>query len=260
MEKFKKAFLTALVALGIPAVFTVSTRANMQANLSPAPEDAIVLFDGTDFSNWTDQSGNPVDWKIIDGVMEVVPKTKADYPGSMPKPAGIITKQNFQDFRLHVEFNVPNTKNTNSGVYIQRRYEVQIVDSYGKPFRTGMCGALYKQKAPDRNVCKKPGQWQTYDIIFRAARFEQKGEQLKKVENARITVLHNGIVIHNNVLILDKTGNGRPEGPEPGPILLQDHGSRVRYRNIWIVPLDKPLSLSRIASNLPLVLADISLS
>jgi len=172
--------------------------------------------------------------------MEVVPK-------KVPGPKGIVTKQNFQDFKLHVEFKIPqlppNVKGQgrgNSGVYIQRRYEVQILDSYGLEAKYQDCGALYKLKAPDKNACKKPGQWQTYDITFHAARFKGDRENLRKVKYARITVLHNGVIIHNNVELLNKTGAGQQEGPEPGPILLQDHGNKVQFRNIWLLPLDKP--------------------
>jgi hypothetical protein len=115
---------------------------------------------------------------------------------------------------------------------------VQILDSYGLKPGNNDCGAIYKIKAPDRNVCKKPGQWQSYDITFHAPRFEKKGKDFKKIENARITVLHNGVLIHDDVKIPKKTGGGRPEGPKPGPILLQDHGNKVRFRNIRIIALN----------------------
>ena len=134
----------------------------------------------------------------------------------------------------------PNVKGQgrgNSGVYIQRRYEVQILDSYGLPRKNNECGSIYKTRAPDKNVCKKPGEWQSYDITFRAARFDGEGKNAKKVKNARITVRHNGVMIHDDVDVPNKTGAGRPEGPEPGPILLQEHGNKVEFRNIWIEPL-----------------------
>lgn len=193
------------------------------------PADANVLFDGRDFSQWIGEDGNSVKWQIADGVMRVV-------PGS----GSIVTKNSFKDFQLHVEFNIPDSPagaegqaKGNSGIYIQKRYEVQILDSFGeKPLIDG-CGALYKTKAPDKNVCKKSGEWQSYDIFFRAPRWKDG----KKIQNARITVLQNGVVIHNNVDIPDKTGLGQPEGPQPGPIKLQDHGAAVQFRNIWIVPL-----------------------
>jgi len=239
MKDLKNTLLITTMILGIPMVFVgcthvCCTRTKRAADVSAPLDRAIVLFDGTDFSHWTSQNGKPVQWKIVDGVMEVVPGT-----------GSIITKRKFQDFKLHVEFNTPQVppnvkgqKSGNSGVYLQRRYEVQILNSYGLKSKNNDCGALYKAKSPDKNVCKKPGEWQTYDITFRAARFEGEGEHLKKVENVRITVLHNGVVIHDNVELLNKTGAGQQEGPEPDSILLQEHGNKVRFRNIWIVPLD----------------------
>jgi len=197
------------------------------------PSEKIVLFDGDDFSYWTHTNGRPVRWRLVDGTMQVVPGT-----------GSIVSRETFQDFKLHVEFNVPRSPpgakgqgRGNSGVYLQRRYEVQILDSYGLESKNNDCGALYGLKAPDKNACYKPGEWQVYDITFRAARFEGEDQHAKKVQNARITVRHNGVVIHDEVELENKTGAGDPEGPEPGPILLQDHGNKVRFRNIWIVPL-----------------------
>jgi hypothetical protein len=195
---------------------------------------SIVLFDGVDFDHWTDKKGGPVKWNLSDGVMEIL-------PGS----GGIITKENFGDIRLHVEFNVPRTpaedKNQykgNSGIYIQRRYEVQIIDSYGKESTARDCGAIYRFKKPDKNVCKKPEEWQSYDILFRAARFEGEGANAKKVQSARITVYQNGVLIHNDVEVPNKTGRGKPEEPQDAPILLQNHGYKVKFRNIWVKRLD----------------------
>ncbi len=190
----------------------------------------IVLFDGTgDLSKWTAGKGTKIGWEVSDGQLRVVPES-----------GSIWTKRAFTDFKLHVEFRTPDVRSGageggrgNSGVYIQKRYEVQILDSFGRERRNNECGSLYKFRAPDRNVCKKPGQWQTYDITFYAARF--KGDE--KVENARITVVHNGVVVHNDVELEDKTGAGDPEGPDAGPILLQDHKNAVCFRNIRIVPL-----------------------
>jgi len=197
------------------------------------PANATVLFDGTGFSHWVQENGKDVRWKIIGDAMKIVPNT-----------GSIMTKQKFQDFKLHVEFKVPelppNVKGQgrgNGGVYLQRRYEVQILDSYGLPAENNGCGSLYRVRAPDKNVCKKPGEWQTFDITFHAARFRGEGKDTKKKENARITIWHNGILIHDDVELSNKTGAGRPEGPEPGPILLQDHGNELWFRNIWIAPL-----------------------
>jgi len=193
----------------------------------------IVLFDGRDFSQWVHPNGKEVQWEIVGDAMRIV-----------PRKGSIITKEDFKDFKMHIEFKVPqmppNVKGEgrgNSGVYIQRRYELQILDSYGQPPRNNEGGSIYKFKAPDKNVSKKPGEWQSYDILFHAARFEGQGENARKKDDARITVRHNGVLIHNDVKIPNKTGAGRPEGPEPGPILLQDHGNKVEFRNIWIEPL-----------------------
>lgn len=200
--------------------------------ISP-PGGAVVLFDGTDYSQWLGRGDKEVQWNIVDGAMEVVPRT-----------GSISSKQEFSDFRLHIEFKVPlmgpeykGEKRGNSGVYLQYRYEVQILDSFGKEPGVGDCGAIYGVKPPDRNASKKAEQWQSFDVFFRAARFEGEGENLKKVENARVTVLHNGVVIHNNIELPEGSRGGRKETPEPGPIMLQDHRNEMQFRNIWIVPL-----------------------
>ena len=193
------------------------------------PDNAIALFDGSDFSHWQREGGGQIGWKLVDGTMQITPKT-----------GSIVTKQPVKDFILHLEFKIPQLPANvtgqgrgNSGVYIQQRYEVQILDSYGLEPKFNDCASLYRLKAPDHNACKKPGQWQSYDIAFRAARFE--GDT--KTEDARITVYHNGVLVHDDVKIANKTGAGRPEGSEPRPIRLQDHSNAVSFRNIWIVPL-----------------------
>ncbi len=143
---------------------------------------------------------------------------------------------------LHAEFKMPagvtDPARGNSGIYIQERYEMQIIDSFGLKPGAGECGGIYKFKAPDQNVCKKLGEWQTYDILFHAARYGEKDGQPAKVQNTRVTVFQNGVLIHDDVEVPNKTGAGQPEGPQPRPILLQDHGSAVSFRNIWMVPLD----------------------
>lgn len=193
------------------------------------PRDAIVLFDGKDFSQWKGDGDKEIGWQIVDGAMKVVPGT-----------GSIVTKRDFTDFRMHAEFNVPQLpadvkgeSRGNSGIYIQRRYEIQILDSFGREPQPNECGALYRTKAPDKNVCRLPGRWQSYDIIFHAARYEGQ----KKVKDARLTVWQNGVMIQNDVDVPNKTGAGRPEGPEPGPILLQEHHNDMWFRNVWIVPL-----------------------
>jgi hypothetical protein len=188
-----------------------------------APQEATML----DALQFVQEDGKPLNWTVADGVLEV-------------GKGNIITKERYQDFQLHVEFNVPEPPEgakgqarSNSGVYIQRRYEVQILESAGDdPPKFDGCASIYRQKAPDKNVAKKAGEWQTYDITFKAARFEDG----KKVRGARITVIWNGVKVHDDYEIKDKTGAGKPEGPEPGPILLQDHGAKVKFRNLWILP------------------------
>ncbi len=193
----------------------------------------IVLFDGSDFSHWTSEDKKNIGWKIENGAMKVVPGT-----------GSIMTKGNFGDFKMHLEFKLPQLETqvngqdrANSGVYIQRRYEVQILDSYGLEPQDQDCGAIYKYKAPNKNACAKPNEWQSYDIIFRTARYDSNEPGATKINNAVITVWQNGVQIHKDVEIPDKTGAGKPEGPEPAPILLQDHSNQVWFRNIWIEPL-----------------------
>jgi hypothetical protein len=152
--------------------------------------------------------------------------------------AGADTKQKYGDFTMHVEFRTPympaarDQARGNSGVYIQGRYEVQILDSFGLAGANNECGGLYKQRAPLLNMCFPPLTWQTYDIDFTAAKFDSNG---KKIGDARITVRHNGVIIHDDVEITAKTGGGAAEGPDPRPIKFQDHGNPVHFRNIWIV-------------------------
>jgi hypothetical protein len=199
---------------------------------SPAPEGAIILFDGKNLDNWTKTDGKtPASWTILDGgIMQV-------------KGGNIITKQKFDGhFKLHVEFRVPYMPNAkgqargNSGVYVQGRYEVQILDSYGLESKNNDCGAIYEVAAPKVNACKAPTIWQSYDIEFHSP----KCENGKKVEPARITVVHNGVKIHENVKIpVDNTRAGLGGDPcLPGPIMLQDHGNPVQFRSVWLLPMN----------------------
>ena len=197
------------------------------------PEGAIVLFDGKNLDNWVKalQKGEAT-WKLFDGgIMQV-------------QGGDIMTKQKFDGhFKLHVEFRVPYMPKAkgqargNSGVYVQGRYEVQILDSYGLESKDNDCGAIYEVAAPRVNACKAPTVWQTYDIEFHSP----KCENGKKVEPARITVIHNGIKIHDDAKInTDNTRAGLGGDPcAAGPILLQDHHSPVQFRNIWLLQLDK---------------------
>ncbi|GGT33503.1 hypothetical protein GCM10010271_41830 [Streptomyces kurssanovii] len=189
----------------------------------------VVLFDGADRSAWQQTDGRTAQWPLADGAMEVC-------------CGDIRTKQSFGDFELHAEFWLPvlppdvtGQDRANSGVYLQDRYEIQVLDSYGDttPDIDG-AAAIYQRKAADVNAARPPGTWQTYDITFRAARFDEAG---RKTEDARVTVVWNGTTVHDGVAVAGPTGAGAPEGPSTGPIRLQDHGSKVRYRNIWIEPL-----------------------
>ena len=152
--------------------------------------------------------------------------------------SGVTTPSPVEDFILHLEFQTPympyarGQARGNSGVYIQRRYEVQILDSFGQEAEASGCGGLYRQQAPDINMSYPPLTWQTYDIHFRAARFDDQGE---KISPAYLTVFHNGVAIHYQRVVPTKTGAGQPEGSQPLPIYLQDHGNPVMFRNVWIV-------------------------
>jgi len=203
------------------------------AESTPAPKGAIILFDGKDFSNWLKRDGkSEVKWTLRDGsVMEGV-KGHGD----------IITKEKFDGkFKLHVEFRIPyepegqGQGRGNSGVYVQGRYEVQILDSYGLKSGKNDCGAIYGVAAPTVNACKAPTVWQAYDIEYTAPKFENG----KRTEPARMTVHHNGVKIHEGVPItVDNTTAGLGGDPStPGPILLQDHGHPVQFRNIWLLPV-----------------------
>ena len=194
------------------------------------PENAVVLFDGTGLDGWMQRDGQPAGWSLPgDGSMEVT-------------RGNILTRQSFGDVRIHLEFRTPLMPEArgqgrgNSGVYVQGRYEVQVLDSFGlEPMDNG-CGALYRIAPPRVNASLPPLQWQTYEIIFRAPRFDPSGS---KTANARITVRQNGEVIHLNRELPRLTPGGvSNEENERGPLLLQDHRDPVQYRNIWVVALD----------------------
>ncbi len=188
--------------------------------------DAVVLFDGADTKAWQHRDGGDLKWRIDNENGLVID------PGSGPA----LTRQTFGDFTLHLEFMCPpdeldDQSSGNSGVYIYDSYEVQILNPLGAARQNG-CGAIYRFKAPDVDATRPPGQWQSFDIEFVAPRWSEAGE---KRSDARITVRHNGALIHNDVRVTRKTGQGAPERPGGGPIVLQDHGNRVRFRNIWII-------------------------
>ena len=195
------------------------------------PSDALILFDGSDLSQWEAKSnGELPKWTIHDGVLTVKPKS-----------GNIQTKQHFNDFQLHIEWRSPKEivgtgqGRGNSGVFMQGLYEVQILDSYqNETYSNGQAASVYKQSAPLVNAAKKPGEWQTYDIIWTAPRFDEEGN-LK--EKARVTVLHNDVLVQNNTEVQGTTEYiGLPKVVAHGarPIILQDHGDLVSFRNIWI--------------------------
>jgi len=201
-----------------------------KTNADP-PSDAIVLFGGRDLSRWRANDGGPAKWTIKDGYIEVAPGA-----------GDITTSDKFGDVQLHIEWATPvvpkgeGQERGNSGVFLMGQYEVQVLDSYdNKTYFHGQAGSVYKQHAPLVNVSRKPGEWQAYDIVFHAPRFDEQG---KVIDRARVTVLHNGVLIQNNAEIYGITYNDRPAlyiaHPSQEPLRLQDHGNPVRYRNIWI--------------------------
>lgn len=196
-----------------------------------APADAVVLFDGKDFSKWTTPKGVPVRWKIQDGYMEVVKGA-----------GGIQTVQGFGDCQLHVEWASPappvgsGQDRGNSGVILMNIYEVQVLDSYNsKTYADGMAGSIYGQYPPLVNATRRPGEWQSYDIVFHAPRFGADGKVLTP---ARLTVFLNGILVQDNEELTGPTAHkARPPykaHADKLPIALQDHSHPVRFRNIWI--------------------------
>jgi len=193
--------------------------------------DAIVLFDGSGFEQWETPEGESPEWTLEDGAMTVK-------PGS-----GVIqTKQGFGDMQLHIEWRSPEEIDGdgqgrgNSGVFLMGRYEIQVLDCYNNStYPNGQTASVYKQHIPLANACRKPGKWQTYDIIFTAPRFNEDG---RVTHPARVTVLHNGVLVQNNVEIWGTIQFvGLPQYKEHGmkePIVLQDHGDLVSFRNVWV--------------------------
>ena len=208
-----------------------TTRGIIDPSKPERPAGAVQLV-GPEGHSLVPEGKGPGKWVFQDGVLTASPKWDS-----------VVTPEAYQDFRMHVEFNVNDNKdakkpeeNGNSGIYIQKRYEVQILNSFrvsAEDYTERFCGSLYKQRKPDRIVCKPAGEWQSYDIAFRAARFQDG----TRTEKARITVYHNGVRIHDDVAFPSQTGAGQKEGPAPGPIKLQGHHNPVRFRNVWIEAL-----------------------
>jgi Domain of Unknown Function (DUF1080) len=213
-----------------PAPKVVAPGASVSA---PAPADAVVLFDGKDLSHWRSQKekGGPATWKVVDGAFEVVKST-----------GGIETARPFGDCQLHIEWASPSPAvgsdqdRGNSGVFFMGIYELQVLDSYqAATYPDGQAGALYGQFPPLVNVSRAPGEWNEYDVVFRAPRFDEDGKLLKP---ARVTAFQNGVLIQDARELLGPTTN-KVRTPyrahaDKLPLSLQDHGHPVRFRNVWI--------------------------
>ncbi|MFT3762972.1 MAG: DUF1080 domain-containing protein [Pseudoxanthomonas sp.] len=239
-----------LMAAGILAVAPVFARAQGEQRPEPArtevwkpvpaavatptgaaPSDAVVLFDGTDLSAWESEQGGNAPWPVADGAFTVALGSK-----------GIRTRKSFCDIQLHVEWRSPvetagfdGQHRGNSGIFLQGLYELQVLDSYDNPtYSNGQAASIYKQAIPLVNASRPPGQWQEYDVIWKAPRFSEGGGL---VSPARITVLHNGVLVQDDTVLSGKTEYiGAPSYSPHGcaPIYLQDHDSRVGFRNIWV--------------------------
>ncbi len=198
---------------------------------APPPSDAVVLFDGHDLSQWRSEKGGPAAWTVGNGYFEVAPGTGM-----------LVSARPFGDCQLHVEFAEPtpptgeSQERGNSGVYLMGLYEVQVLDSYHNPtYPDGEAAAIYGQYPPLVNASRPPGEWQAYDIIFHGPRFDAAGRLLRP---ARMTVFHNGVLVQDDVVLSGPTAHqARPPykpTPEKLPLQLQDHGNKVRYRDIWL--------------------------
>src|SRR6267143_1238557 len=205
----------------LPPVIDPAT-ASTQESPGRAPSDAVVLFDGKNLSRWIDKDGTAAKWKVENGYIN--------------------TRDSFGDCQLHIEFAEPvpqkgeGQERGNSGVFLMGLYEIQVLDSYeNKTYADGQASAVYGQYPPLVNASRPPGQWQTYDIVFHGPRFDKEG---KLTRPARVTVLHNGVLVQDNVELSGPTAHGeRPPykaQPDKLPLALQDHGNPVHYRNIWI--------------------------
>ena len=199
-------------------------------------DDKWTYWKGPRFS-----SSLPIKWKVVDDPVDSGKKAiQTDDPaakGGRYGTADIVTKKKYRDFRLHIEFLVMK-KRGNSGVYLQNRYEIQVLDNYKNQSNPkGQAGSVYKQHIPLVNACRPPGEWQTFDIIFRAPYYDKDG---KRVKMGTFTDYHNGILVQDKVNIFGRTNSNKPVAPDyKQPFFLQDHGSLVSYRNIWVRELKR---------------------
>lgn len=223
-----KITLSWLAAASLAASGFAQEKPNESTLGARPPEGAVVLIGDKGLDGWVKRDGtSAADWPMTDGVATV-------------GHGDILTRQRFGDFHLHVEFNVPYMPKAhgqgrgNSGVYLGGIYELQVLDSYGLKSKNNDCGAIYQQVAPSVNACKPPLQWQTYDVTFHKAVLDSSGKVVRK---ARVTVIQNGIKTIDDAEINPTPGGFNNPPGQQGPILLQDHGNAVQYRNIWIQPL-----------------------
>lgn len=230
-QKAAPAMVPEMTEFWEPEVIVVTPSAS--GNTLLPPSDAIVLFDGKDLTKWVDKNGDNAKWTVKDGVFTVKKGT-----------GNIKTVREFNDFQLHIEWLVPGNitgksqARGNSGIFLQGKYELQVLDSYNnRTYANGQAGSIYKQAPPLRNAMRPPGQWNVYDIIYTAPRFKEDGALFTP---ARVTVVHNGILIQNNFEIKGNTeyiGLPKYVAHGKGPLILQDHGDPsepVSFRNIWI--------------------------
>ena len=230
--------LTGSVKGARKARFSLKRVVRLSPRLGAKPPAGATILLGPETKDlntaWARPGGKDCTWKLLDGgVMQCA-----------PKKGSAVTRKKFGSFHLHIEFRTvfkPDSGGqgrSNSGVYIQNRYECQILDSYGLKGAANECGGMYRAVAPHVNVCAPPLQWQSYDIFFRAPRFDASGKQ--QTEGAHISVVHNGVLIHNDVTLAKGTGAGGRRKPVPAEfLLLQDHGNAVEFRNIWAADLKK---------------------
>lgn len=229
--------LPALLAATTLAVFAADPSKDKEppvvtpGNGTAPPSDAIVLFDGTDLSKWKSEKGGPAPWKVENGYAQVA------------GGGGILTQEEFGDIQLHIEWASPaevkgdGQGRGNSGVYFQGRYEIQVLDSYNnKTYFNGQAASFYGHNAPLVNASRKPGEWQSYDIVFHAPTAGSDG----KPKPGSFTVFHNGVLVQDHITVAgDATTAAKFSGLTPkGPLMLQDHGNPVRYRNIWLRKLN----------------------
>lgn len=201
-----------------------------------APSDAIILFDKDSLNNWQKINGNPADWEVNSNIFTIKPGT-----------GDILTKQKFSNVQFHIEWRAPRLSGEsgqnrgNSGIFFQERYELQILDSYNnKTYTNGQAGSIYKQFVPLVNASREPYVWQNYDVIFIAPTFNDDGSINTR---ANMTVFHNGILVQYKVILEGATtyiGKPKYDFHNNGSILLQDHGSKISFRNIWVREIEVP--------------------